>query len=113
MVCKYVQTGSLCDFLFLQWNESFSMIFSQCVLLKINKEYHPIHDPDVSCFMVRKEQHGSISWKKAQEVLLSVPATVSGSFSCKEEDGDVCVFSPSVSPELWFGDLKTKSVRYF
>lgn len=48
MVCKYVQTGSLCDFLFLQWNESFFMIFSQCVLLKINKEYSPIHDPDVS-----------------------------------------------------------------
>ena len=39
MVCKYVQTGSLCDFLFLHRNESFSMIFSQCVLLKINKEY--------------------------------------------------------------------------
>ena len=66
MVCKYVQTGSLCDFLFLHRNESFSMIFSQCVLLKINKEYSPIHEPDVSCFTVRKEQplggeHGSIS----------------------------------------------------
>lgn len=56
MVCKYVQTGSLCDFLFLHWNESFSVIFSQCVLLKINKEYSPIHDPDVSCFTVGKEQ---------------------------------------------------------
>ena len=32
------------------------MIFSQCVLLKINKEYSPIHDPAVSCFRVRKDQ---------------------------------------------------------
>lgn len=38
MVCKCVQTESLCDFLFLQRNEMFSIIFSQCILLKINKE---------------------------------------------------------------------------
>lgn len=38
MVCKCVQTESLCDFLFLQRNEIFSIIFSQCILLKINKE---------------------------------------------------------------------------
>lgn len=57
MVCKYVQAGSLCDSLFLFiLKRIFSVIFSQCVLLKINKEYSPIHDPDVSCFTVGKEQ---------------------------------------------------------
>lgn len=66
------------------------MTFTQCVWLKINKEYSPIHDPAVSCFRVRKDHSWWRTWlciiKEGSGITAVVPAMVSGSFYCREEN---------------------------
>lgn len=115
MVCKYVQTGSLLWLSLFTLKRIFFCDFLSVCVVESNKEYSQFMTL-MSVVLQLKEQPLCRAWfyftviEGSGNTALSVPAAVSGSFYCKrEENGDVCVKSSVFSsPELWFGDLRTR-----